>query len=115
MNIDVKLNKIEQRKKSIGSRNDRHLRKYSDNFNKMFEFYLKGYRSGILSFCGSNVYVDFNIEAPEAKFGYREYDNGRYKNMDVLHSRHPNILKGVITGKKAWGLWVKEWGTGINQ
>lgn len=28
-------------------------------------------------------------------------------------SCHPNIVKGVIVGKKAWGLWVDQWSDGI--
>lgn len=28
-------------------------------------------------------------------------------------SKHPNILKSVLIGKKGWGLWVNEWSDGI--
>lgn len=34
-------------------------------------------------------------------------------NMYNLKSRHPNILKGVVTGKKSWGLWLDQWTDGI--
>jgi len=26
---------------------------------------------------------------------------------------HPNVLKAVVTGKKAWGLWLDQWTDGI--
>ena len=28
-------------------------------------------------------------------------------------TRHPNILRGVVIGKKAWGLWIDQWSDGI--
>jgi len=30
-----------------------------------------------------------------------------------LVSQHPNISKGVIVGKKSWGLFLNEWTNGI--
>ena len=44
----------------------------------------------------------------------KEFDNGLYKNK-TIYTRHPNIVNGVIKGKKSWGLWVKEWGMGISE
>jgi hypothetical protein len=96
----------------VGSRNDRKLKKYSDNFNKMFEFYFKIYRTGLINFCGSNFEVDYEKDGSEAKFAFREYDNGRFKFINPK-TKHPNILKAVISGKKGWGLWVKQWTEGI--
>lgn len=78
----------------------------------MFNFYLKIYRSGIITFCGVGVEVDFDINGSDGKFGFREYDNGRFKFKTPI-SRHPNILRGVIIGKKGWGLWVEQWSQGI--
>lgn len=55
MEIDKKklaedrLKRIEEKKKYIKSKRDRKLLKYSDNFNEMFNFFLKSYRK-ILSF-----------------------------------------------------------------
>ena len=98
----------------VGSRNDRKLKKYSDKFNKMFDFYLKIQRSGLITFCGSNFVVDHDQNGSDAKFAFREYDNGRFKFINPK-SRHPNILKAVITGKKGWGLWVNEWTDGITE
>lgn len=78
----------------------------------MFDFYLKVYRTGLITFCGVDVKVDFDVNGSDGKFGFREYDNGRFKNMTPI-SRHSNILKGVIIGKKGWGLWVSQWTDGI--
>ena len=78
----------------------------------MFNFYLKVYRTGLITFCGVGVQVDFDIEGSDGKFGFREYDNGRFKHMNPI-SRHPNILRSVIIGKKGWGLWVEQWSQGI--
>jgi hypothetical protein len=32
-----------------------------------------------------------------------------------IPTRHPNVLKGVIIGKKSWGLHVKMWSEGISE
>lgn len=101
------------RKKEIGSKLDRKLTRYSDNFNEMFTFFLQSYRKGILTFCGSIVTVDFDINEGEGKNVFRKYDNGQYSQGKVIISRHPNIVKAVIVGKKAWGLWVDQWSDGI--
>lgn len=78
----------------------------------MFNFYLKVYRTGLITFCGVGVEVDFDVNGSDGKFGFREYDNGRFKHMNPI-SRHPNILRGVIIGKKGWGLWCEQWSQGI--
>ena len=72
---------------------------------------MKSYRSDILTFCGSSVDVKFDINGPEGKNSFRIYDNGRFTEKSV--TRHPNILRCVIIGKKSWGLWVNEWSDGI--
>jgi hypothetical protein len=77
-----------------------------------FNFFYKSCREDILSFCGSNVEVDFKIDGPDGKEGFRMYDDGQFKNK-IPYSRHPNILKTVIIGKKSWGLWVDQWTDGI--
>jgi hypothetical protein len=78
----------------------------------MFDFYLKCYRTGLLTFCGVKVAVNFDVDGHEGKFSFREFDNGRFKHQ-IPVSRHSNILKGVITSKKGWGLWCKQWSQGI--
>lgn len=78
----------------------------------MFEFYLKIYRSGLITFCGHEVHVEFDINSNDGKFSFREYDNGRFKNKKIK-SKHNNILKSVIVDKKGWGLWINTWTDGI--
>jgi hypothetical protein len=40
------------------------------------------------------------------------FDNGLFKNTKIS-SRHPNIVRSVIIGKKSWGLQLNEWADGI--
>lgn len=111
--MSTKLERINQTKTKVGSRNDRKLKKYSDKFNKMFTFYLSVYRSGLITFCGVGVdEIESDPNGAEGKYAFREYDNGRYKEL-IPPMRHPNILKGIIIGKKGWGLWVEQWAQGI--
>lgn len=79
----------------------------------MFTFFLQGYRSGLLSFCGSHVLTEFDVDGDEGKFCFRRLENGEYKPGEVPVTRHSNILKGVINGKRGWGLWVDQWSEGI--
>ena len=78
----------------------------------MFTFFLKSYRVGLLDFCGSSVDVKFDPNGKDSKVSFKEFDNGLMKIGD-LSSCHPNTLKGVIVGKKSWGLWLQEWTDGI--
>jgi hypothetical protein len=80
----------------------------------MFTFFLKSYRSGILEFCGSSIQVKFNQDGDDCKFCFRKFENGQVK-LEQLESRHSNVLKGVVAGKKSWGLWVEQWTSGINE
>lgn len=108
-----KLNKIEKRKKEIGTRHRRKLKRYSNNFNKMFDFFLEVNRKGIITFCGSKVTVYFDVNGLSSKECFRLYEDGFYKNGKKIVTKHPNILKLVLIGKKGWGLWVEQWSEGI--
>jgi len=110
--IQQKLERIEFCKKTKGTRNHRKLQKYSEKFNEIFNFFLKSYRSRILTFCGYDVKVEFDINSDNGKFGFRRFENGEIK-IHNLKSCHPNILKGVIVGKKSWGLHQDMWTDGI--
>lgn len=101
------------RKKEIGTKHQRKLQKYSTNFNEIFTFFLNSYRKGLLTFCGSDVDVKFDIDGPEGKNTFRMFDNGYYKGGKEITSCHPNIVRAVIIGKKSWGLWLNEWADGI--
>lgn len=110
----TKQERINLRKQETGGRHDRKLTKYSDNFNKMFSFFFNSYRKGLLRFCGSRVDIIYDKNGPEAKNTFRKFDNGDYK-LKEISSRHPNVVRAVIIGKKAWGLWINEWSDGISQ
>ncbi len=107
-----KYERIELRKKEIGSKHQRKLQKYSNGFNEIFNFFLRSYRCGILIFCGGNINIEFDINESEGKNTFRKYDNGDFKNKSII-TRHPNIVKSVIIGKKSWGLWSNQWSDGI--
>ena len=36
-----------------------------------------------------------------------------YNRHSEIPTRHPNILRAAIHGKKSWGLWVDTWSDGI--
>jgi hypothetical protein len=109
---EERLKRIEEKKKFIKSKRDRKLLKYSDNFNEMFNFFLKSYRKDILTFCGSKVSVKMDLNSEDGKFSFRKYEDGLFKEKEITSS-HPNILQAVIIAKKAWGLWVAEYSNGI--
>ena len=75
---------------------------------------MKSYKCGILQFCGSKVEVQFDPNGDDGKFSFRKFENGQIKLGD-LKSRHPNVLRSVIIGKKSWGLWLEQYSEGINE
>lgn len=78
----------------------------------MFNFFLTSYRKGLLTFCGEDINVEFDINGDDGKISFMKFENGEFKTNKIL-SRHPNIIKGVIVGKKSWGLWSDQWSDGI--
>jgi len=119
-----KVERIELRKKEIGSKHQRKLKRYSQKFDEIFYFFLQSYRVGILNFCGSVVSVDFQNDGVDSKEFYRLFENGNYsiKREDgtsipspVLLSRQNRICEAVLIGKKSWGLHVDMWSDGINE
>lgn len=79
----------------------------------MFSFFLKGYRSGILDFTGSIIETELDLSGEEGKFCFRQIENGEIKRNNIIKTRHPNIVKAVISGKRSFGLWVDQWSDGI--
>lgn len=110
MNHDTK---IKQKTKEMGTRHNRKLKKYSDNFNLMFEFFLKSYRSGLLTFSGSYIDVKNSCDQPNSKETFRLYEDGFFKNKSTIYTSQPNIVYAVLNGKKSWGLWLQNWTDGI--
>jgi len=72
------------------------------------------YRCEILTFCGSNVNVEFDINSDDSRFCFRRFENGEIK-IHSLKSCHPNILRAIIIGKKSWGLHLRMWSEGISE
>lgn len=72
------------------------------------------YRTELITFCGSEVKVVFDVNGCDGRNCFYDYENGIYKFKETIVTRHPNIVRGVITSKKGWGLWVKEWSSGIS-
>jgi len=88
---------------------------YSENFEVIFTFFLLSYRHKILDFSGVDVKTTLNFSEEDGKICFKNYDNGYYKQIESIPTKHPNILKGVIIGKKSWGLHVKMWSEGISE
>jgi hypothetical protein len=109
----TKHERLEQRKQQLGSRHKRKLKKFSDNFNKMFEFFYKINRSGLITFCGQNVEVHYDPNGEDGKTVFRQFEDGQYNKGQKIITRHPHVVKCVIMGKKGWGLWKDQWSQGI--
>lgn len=56
--------------------------------------------------------VSHDIHGPDCLKVIKNFENGRYNNSDIV-SQHSNIVRGVIIGKKSWGLWLNTWTDGI--
>jgi hypothetical protein len=97
------------------TREEKRRKKHSEEFNKIFWFFLQSYRHKILDFSGVEVKTTMNINEDDGKVCFKKFDNGEYKGIESISTRHPNILKGVIVGKKSWGLHVKMWSEGISE
>lgn len=100
---------------SYGSRHERKLKRFSNNFNRMFNFFLEVNRKKVITFCGSEVEIVFDINGDDGKTTFRKFDDGHFSKGQPIITKHPNIVKSVIIGKKGWGLWRKEWCQGIAQ
>lgn len=79
----------------------------------MFIFFFQVNRRGLITFCGSNIEVEFDPNEVSGKECFRLYEDGYYKGGKTIITRHPNIVKSVLIGKKGWGLWVDQWTEGI--
>lgn len=112
--VKKRLERIENRKLEIGTKHIRKLKRYSNNFNKMFGFFFLINRSGIIDFCGSDTIILYDKDGKDCKECFRLYEDGYYKDKPIV-TRHPNILKSVLIGKKGWGLFSEEWSSGISE
>lgn len=79
----------------------------------MFSFFLKINRTRLIEFCGSSTKVYFDVNGYSCKECFRLYEDGFYKGGKPIITKHPNILKSVLIGKKGIGLWFDQWTDGI--
>jgi len=79
----------------------------------MFSFFFQVNRRDLITFCGSIIKVEFDPNGVSGKECFRLYEDGYYKGGKSIITRHPNIVKSVLIGKKGWGLWVDQWTEGI--
>ena len=71
----------------------------------------------MIEFCGEDVNIRSDKNSNRivcAKEGFRLFEDGQFSHR-AINSKHPNILRAVIIGKKGWGLWVNQWAEGINE
>ena len=57
--------------------------------------------------------MHFDVNGVSGKECFRLYEDGFYKGGKAIITRHPNIVKSVLIGKKGWGLWKDQWIDGI--
>jgi hypothetical protein len=79
----------------------------------MFTFFFLVNRRDLITFCGSIIEVGFDPNGVSGKECFRLYEDGYYKGGKSIITKHPNIVKSVLIGKKGWGLWVDQWTEGI--
>ncbi len=81
----------------------------------MFKFFFDINRTGLVTFCGSQVdkEIEFDVNGPEVKNCFRKFENGQYGGGKPIITRHPNIMKSLLIGKRGWGLWRDQWSDGI--
>ena len=62
----------------------------------MFTFFLKSHRNGILSFSGSGVETEFDVDGDEGKYTFRKIENGEIKRNSTIVTRHPIVYRCII-------------------
>ena len=100
----------------IGTKHQKKIKKFSDGFKEKFNFFFKVRKSGLIDFWGEKVEVEFNVNGPCGRECFRMFEDGKFsKGKQKIETRHTNILKMVIEGKKGWGLWVNQWSDWISE
>jgi hypothetical protein len=69
----------------------------------------------MIDFCGTKIEVFHDSNGPDGKMCFRMFEDGQFKKWDKITTRHPNVMKHVLMGKKGLGLWLKEWSMGISE
>jgi hypothetical protein len=79
----------------------------------MFTFFFLVNRSGLIDFCGTPTIIYFDKFGLDCRECFRLHEDGFYKGGKPIITKHPNILKSVLIGKKGLGLWFDQWSDGI--
>lgn len=75
-------------------------------------------RTGILDFCGTEIRTRSNNTHKCVRLSVISFDNGEYSKDEVhegIQTRHSNLLRCYIIGKKSWGLWLNQWAEGVSE
>lgn len=106
--------RLKEKSRSLGTRHDRKLKRYSEGFNENFRFFFLLSRRGLIDFCGERINIlPSSDRTMTAKQCFKLFEDGRYGREKTIECVHPNIMRHVMMGKKGWSLWVREWGMGI--
>lgn len=104
------------------SRKERRLSKRveAERFTQYYDFFKKSYNTGIIDFTGTlPIKIIYSPLADSARRCFLRFNNGEYPKEVILETgiqcSEPEELASVIMGKKGWGLWLKEWGSGIGE
>lgn len=62
---------------------------------------------------GASTIVYFDKNGLDCRECFRLHEDGFYKGGKPIITKHPNILKSVLIGKKGLGLWFDQWSDGI--
>ncbi len=108
--------RLKEISRSLGSRHDRKLKKYSKGFNDNFTFFFLLSRRGLIDFCGEKIVVERSMDPTmTAKHCFKLFEDGFYGKTKIIECYHPNVMKHVMMGKKGFSLWVREWSMGISE
>lgn len=78
--------------------------KYSENFNRDFNYYLKSRNT--FTFCGKpQEEIPYDKNGLDAKKAFLKYD----AEGKLLPTKHPNILGTLIKTKSSINFQIKEW------
>lgn len=108
--------RLKEKSRSLGTRHDRKLKKYSEGFNENFRFFFLLSRRGLIDFCGERINILSSSDRTlTAKHCFKLFEDGRYGREKVIECNHPNVMRHVMMGKKGFSLWVREYSMGISE
>lgn len=108
--------RLKEISRSLGSRHDRKLKKYSEGFNENFKFFFLLSRRGLIDFCGERINIlPSSDRTMTSKHCFKLFEDGRYGREKMIECNHPNVMRHVMMGKKGFSLWVNQYSEGIGQ